>query len=334
MEDMIEEPSTGGLLFAPQPTAEDLAGIDRVLDALWIERGASKNTIDGYRSDLSLLARWLAPRGIELALAREDDLKDYLVARGRAHALAMAATGPKRGRLAGPRFSAGSQARLLSALRRYYRFLVRDGARPDDPTARMHSPKLPRALPKYLEMKQVDQLLEAPDLGTALGLRDRAMLEVMYASGLRVSELVGLRHHQVQIERGLVQVVGKGGKERVVPMGEPACDWIREYLRRARPELADKHRSDDVFITARGAAMTRNNFWQIIKRYAGMAGITTALSPHTLRHAFATHLLEHGADLRVVQTLLGHSDLSTTQIYTHVTRTRLRDLHARHHPRG
>lgn len=330
MEDMIEEPSTGGLLFAPQPTVEDLAGIDRVLDALWIERGASKNTIDGYRSDLSLLARWLAPRGIELAQAREEDLKDYLAARGRAHALAGAKPAGSETR----RFSAGSQARLLSALRRYYRFLVRDGARPDDPTARMHSPKLPRALPKYLEAKQVDQLLEAPDLGTPLGLRDRAMLEVMYASGLRVSELVGLRHHQVQVERGLVQVVGKGGKERVVPMGEPACDWIREYLRRARPELADKHRSDDVFITARGEAMTRNNFWQIIKRYARVAGITTALSPHTLRHAFATHLLEHGADLRVVQTLLGHSDLSTTQIYTHVTRARLRDLHARHHPRG
>ncbi len=334
MEDMTEEPSTGDLLFAPRPTDEDLAGIERVLDTLWIERGASKNTIESYRSDLSLLARWLAPRGIELAQAREEDLKDYLAARGKAHALATPRTGSTSASSAGRRFSAGSQARLLSALRRYYRFLVRDGARPDDPTARMHSPKLPRALPKYLEMKQVDQLLAAPDTATALGLRDRAMLELMYASGLRVSELVGLRHHQVQLERGLVQVIGKGGKERIVPMGEPACDGIREYLRRGRPELADRHRSDDVFITARGAAMTRNNFWQIIKRYARDAGITTRLSPHTLRHAFATHLLEHGADLRVVQTLLGHSDLSTTQIYTHVTRVRLRDLHARHHPRG
>ena len=331
---MTEEPSTG-LPLAAEPTDEDRAGIERVLDTLWIERGVSKNTLDGYRSDLGLIARWLAPRGIELARAGEADLRDYLAARGRAHAAAAPPGGGKSSaRSPGRRFSAGSQARLLSALRRYYRFLVRDGVRSDDPTARLHSPKLPRALPKYLEMRQVEQLLEAPDLGTALGLRDRAMLEVMYASGLRVSELVGLRHHQVQVERGLVQVVGKGGKERVVPMGEPACDWIREYLRRARPELADKHRSDDLFITARGTAMTRNNFWQIIKRYARVAGITSALSPHTLRHAFATHLLEHGADLRVVQTLLGHSDLSTTQIYTHVTRARLRDLHAKHHPRG
>ncbi len=331
---MTEEPSTG-LQLAVEPTDEDRAGIERVLDTLWIERGASKNTLDGYRSDLGLIARWMAPRGIELARAGEADLRDYLAARGRAHAAASSTAGGRSSASSpGRRFSAGSQARLLSALRRYYRFLLRDGVRGDDPTARLHSPKLPRALPKYLEMRQVEQLLDAPDLGTALGLRDRAMLEVMYASGLRVSELVGLRHHQVQVERGLVQVVGKGGKERVVPMGEPACDWIREYLRRARPELADRHRSDDLFITARGAAMTRHNFWQIIKRYARVAGITSALSPHTLRHAFATHLLEHGADLRVVQTLLGHSDLSTTQIYTHVTRARLRDLHAKHHPRG
>lgn len=329
---MASEPST--LVFAPHPTAEDLAGIERVLDTLWVERGASRNTLEGYRSDLSLLARWLAPRGVELAKAGEHDLKDYLAARGRAHAQAPLKGARMKADSPGRRFSASSQARLLSALRRYYRFLVRDGSRRDDPTARMHSPKLPRALPKYLDSQQVDRLLNAPDLTTALGLRDRAMLEVMYASGLRVSELVTLRHHQVQVERGLVQVVGKGGKERVVPMGEPACDWIREYLRRARPELADQQRSDDLFITARGAAMTRHNFWQLIKRYAREAGITAPLSPHTLRHAFATHLLEHGADLRVVQTLLGHSDLSTTQIYTHVARERLKQLHAAHHPRG
>lgn len=295
MKDMIEEPSTGPH-FAPQPSAEDQAGIERVLDALWIERGLSKNTLEGYRSDLSLLARWLGPRGVELAQAGEQDLRDYLAARGRSHAAAVRASAAT----ATQRFSAGSQARLLSALRRYYRFLVRDGARGDDPTARLRSPRLPRALPKYLEARQVEQLLEAPDTGTPLGLRDRAMLELMYASGLRVSELVSLRHHQVQLDRGLVQLVGKGGKERIVPMGEPACDWIREYLRRARPELADGRRSDDLFITGRGAAMGRNNFWQIIKRYAVVAGISAALSPHTLRHAFATHLLDHGADLRVV----------------------------------
>jgi integrase/recombinase XerD len=317
------------LELAPAVAEEDAAGIERVLDALWVERGVARNTLDSYRSDLSLLARWLSPRGIELARAGENDLRDYLAARGQAHA---ASGGKKNG--VGRRFSAGSQARLLSALRRYYRFLVRDGVRADDPTARLRSPKLPRALPKYLDGAQVERLLGAPDAGTTLGLRDRAMLELMYASGLRVSELVNLRHHQVQLERGLVQLVGKGGKERIVPMGEPARDWIERYLRQARPELAGNVRSDDLFITVRGEAMGRNNFWHLIKRYARVANITTALSPHTLRHAFATHLLEHGADLRVVQTLLGHSDLSTTQIYTHVTRTRLRELHARHHPRG
>ena len=330
MKDMTAEPSpaaSDAFVLAPAMAEEDAAGIERVLDALWVERGVARNTLDGYRSDLSLLARWLAPRGVELARAGENDLRDYFAARGHAHAAAGAG---ERNR----RFSAGSQARLLSALRRYYRFLVRDGMRADDPTARLRSPKLPRALPKYLDNAQVDRLLEAPDTATALGLRDRAMLELMYASGLRVSELVTLRHHQVQLERGLVQIVGKGGKERIVPMGEPAQDWIRAYLRQARPELAGNVRSDDMFVTGRGEAMGRNNFWHIIKRYASVAGITTALSPHTLRHAFATHLLEHGADLRVVQTLLGHSDLSTTQIYTHVTRTRLRELHARHHPRG
>jgi integrase/recombinase XerD len=328
MKDMTSEPSadaSGALHLAPAVSGEDAAGIERVLDALWVERGVARNTLEAYRSDLSLLARWLAPRGIELARAGESDLRDYLAARGQAHAAA---------REGSRRFSPGSQARLLSALRRYYRFLVRDGVRGDDPTARLRSPKLPRPLPKYLDGAQVERLLEAPDTGTALGLRDRAMLELMYASGLRVSELVGLRHHQVQIERGLVQLVGKGGKERIVPMGEPAQDWIRRYLRQARPELAGNVRSDDLFVTNRGEAMGRNNFWHLIKRYARAAGITSALSPHTLRHAFATHLLEHGADLRVVQTLLGHSDLSTTQIYTHVTRTRLRELHARHHPRG
>lgn len=313
--------------FALQPTAEDAAGIERVLDSLWIERGASKNTLASYRSDLALLARWLGPRNIELAQASEQDLRDYIAARAEHHAA-------EAGRSRKQSFSGRSQARLISALRRYYRFLLRDGARADDPTAQLRSPRLSRGLPKLLEAAQVERLLDAPDPATALGLRDRAMLELMYASGLRVSEMVTLKRHQVQLERGLVQLVGKGDKERVVPMGEPAQDRIADYLSRARPELAHHHRSDDLFITARGCAMTRQNFWQIVKRYALQAGITSALSPHTLRHAFATHLLEHGADLRVVQTLLGHSDLSTTQIYTHVTRVRLRELHARHHPRG
>ncbi|MGQ0699284.1 MAG: site-specific tyrosine recombinase XerD [Panacagrimonas sp.] len=322
---MADEP-TMTLGLAPAPTAEDAAGIERVLDMLWIERGASKNTLDSYRSDLSLLARWLAPRGVELARAGEDDLRAYLAARGQLHA--------RTGVDARQRFSARSQARLLSTLRRYYRFLIRDGARPDDPTAKLSSPRLPRSLPKFLESRQVEKLLEAPDTTTSLGLRDRAMLELMYASGLRVSELVGLKHHQLQLERGLVQLLGKGGKERIVPLGEIANDWIEDYLKRSRPELMGRRRSDDLFVTTRGQGMTRQYFWVCIKRYALIAGIGTALSPHTLRHAFATHLLDHGADLRVVQTLLGHSDLSTTQIYTHVSRTRLRDLHAKHHPRG
>lgn len=311
--------------FAAVPTPEDAAGIERVLDLLWIERGASKNTLSAYRSDLSLLARWLAPRSIELAQASEADLREYLAVR---------AARSNRGVEGRTRFSARSQARLISALRRYYRFLVRDGVREDDPSAKLRAPRLPQNLPKFLEAEQVERLLEAPDASTALGLRDRAMLELMYASGLRVSELVGLKQHQVQLERGLVQLIGKGGKERVVPMGEPACDRLSEYLRQSRPELMGARQGDDVFVTRRGSAMTRQNFWQCIKRYARLAGIQAALSPHTLRHAFATHLLEHGADLRVVQTLLGHSDLSTTQIYTHVTRARLRDLHARHHPRA
>ncbi|HKY93175.1 MAG TPA: site-specific tyrosine recombinase XerD [Nevskiaceae bacterium] len=312
--------------LAADPSPEDAAAIERVLDVLWMERGASKNTLASYRSDLALYARWLAGRSRSLVEAGESDLRDYLAARGRAHV--QAGDDPKA------RFSARSQARLLSSLRRFYRFLVRDGARKDDPTAAIHSPRLPRALPKLLEAGQVDALMNAPDVTTARGLRDRAMLELMYASGLRVSELVGLKRHQLNLDVGVVQLTGKGGKERMVPVGEEAIDWIARYLRVARPELAEGRASDDVFITARAEGMTRQNFWAGIKRYAVVAGIRSALSPHTLRHAFATHLLEHGADLRVVQALLGHSDLSTTQIYTHVTRARLKDLHARHHPRG
>jgi integrase/recombinase XerD len=294
-------------------SVEDSAAVARFLDRLWLERGISPNTRDSYGSDLRLLARWLAPRGVELATAGEADLKDYLAARTR---------------------SARSQARLLSALRQFYRFLVADRARADDPTARIDSPKLGRRLPKVLGEAQVTALLEAPDPGTALGLRDRAMLELMYASGLRVSELVRLSLPRINVEQGVVHIVGKGGKERLVPMGEWAMDCTRRYLREARPELARGAASDWLFITARGAPMTRQNFWHLVKRYAAQAGIHSALSPHVLRHAFATHLLEHGADLRAVQSLLGHADLSTTQIYTHVAQARLRDIHQKHHPRA
>lgn len=321
----MNEPASAAAPETPA-SVEDLAAIERVLDSLWMERGASANTLASYRSDLKLFARWLALRGVALTEASEADIRDYLADRGRR---GLSAAGDRR---AG--FSPRSQARLLSSLRRFYRLLVRECQRGDDPSARITSPKLPRPLPKVLDQRQVEALLEAPDLATTLGLRDRAMLELMYAAGLRVTELVRLDRHQLSLEHGLVQLVGKGGKERVVPVGEIATDWIARYLREARPELAHGNDSNALFITHRGVAMTRHNFWQRVRLHARQAGIAAKLSPHTLRHAFATHLLDHGADLRVVQTLLGHSDLSTTQIYTHVSRLRLRELHARHHPRA
>ncbi|MFA5938559.1 MAG: site-specific tyrosine recombinase XerD [Sinimarinibacterium sp.] len=300
-------------LAADQPTAEDAAAIDRFLDRLWLERGLARNTQASYRSDLMLFARWLAPRGAALVRASEADIRDYLVARG-----------------LNPR----SQARLLSALRQFYRYLTADRQREDDPTARLDSPKQGLRLPKILSEQDVERLLAAPDVGTALGLRDRAMLELMYASGLRVSELVGLPRTGVDLRAGVVRVTGKGGKERLVPMGEEAMEWLRRYVAEARPELAHLGSPDGLFLTARSKTMTRHNFWRLIKVYAGRADIRAALSPHTLRHAFATHLLEHGADLRAVQSLLGHADLSTTQIYTHVAQARLREIHSKHHPRG
>ncbi len=299
--------------LAAQPTAEDQAAIERFLDRLWMERGLAKNTQLSYRSDLALFARWLAPQTVALAEASEVDIREYFVAR---------------------QLSARSQARLLSALRQFYRYLQADNQRKDDPTGRLDSPKQGLRLPKTLSERHVEQLLEAPDVGQALGLRDRAMLELMYASGLRVSELVGLKRTSVDLRAGVVQVMGKGGKERLVPMGEVAMDWLRRYVSDARPDLAGGDSPDGLFLTARGEVMTRHNFWRLIKLYAGRADIPVQLSPHTLRHAFATHLLEHGADLRVLQSLLGHADLSTTQIYTHVAQARLREIHARHHPRG
>jgi integrase/recombinase XerD len=295
--------------------------VERFLDTLWIEHGAARNTLAAYRSDLKLFARALARHGKALTAADASDIREYLAARHRRNA-------------PGATFSARSQARLLSALRRYYRFLVRERIRADDPTARIDAPRLGRPLPKTLSAADVDKLLDAPDTRAALGVRDRAMLELMYACGLRVTELVRLGAHQLNLARGVVQVVGKGGRERLVPVGEEAQHWLERYLKHGRPELLGHAAPDALFVSRRGDAMTRQNFWHLIKRYARAAGIGTKLSPHTLRHAFATHLLEHGADLRAVQMLLGHRDLSTTQIYTHVTRARLKSLHEKHHPRG
>jgi integrase/recombinase XerD len=295
--------------------------IERFLDTLWIEQGVARNTLAAYRSDLALFARALARDGRALPAAGAGDIQEYLAARHRA------------GGAARP-FSARSQARLLSALRRYYRFLVRERLRPDDPTASIGAPRLGRPLPKSLSAGDVEKLLAAPLTSDTLGLRDRAMLELMYASGLRVSELVKLPTHQLNLQRGVVQVIGKGGRERLVPIGEEAAHWLERYLRQGRPELVGHDVTEAVFVSRRGEGMTRQNFWMLIKRYAKQAGVSAKLSPHTLRHAFATHLLEHGADLRAVQMLLGHRDLSTTQIYTHVTRARLKSLHEKHHPRG
>ena len=294
--------------------------IERFLDTLWIEQGVARNTLAAYRSDLALFARALARDGRSLTVAGAGDIQEYLAARHRA--------GGKHP------FSARSQARLLSALRRYYRFLVRERVRADDPTARIGAPRLGRPLPKSLAAPDVDKLLAAPDTRDTLGLRDRAMLELMYASGLRVSELVRLPTHQLNLQRGVVQVIGKGGRERLVPIGEEAAHWLERWLRQGRPQLVGHAPADAVFVSRRGEGMTRQNFWMLVKRYARQAGVGAKLSPHTLRHAFATHLLEHGADLRAVQMLLGHRDLSTTQIYTHVTRARLKSLHEKHHPRG
>jgi integrase/recombinase XerD len=291
--------------------------IERFADALWMERGLSANTLSAYQSDLRAFALWLArSQGRGLAAAQRADLLAYLAV------------------LSGEGRKPRSSARLVSCLRQFYRHLLRQGLIREDPSARVDSPKLGRPLPKTLSERDVEALLAAPDTGDARGHRDRTMLEVLYATGLRVSELVGLTPEQVSLVQGVVRVVGKGGKERLVPLGEEALAWLGEYARGPRQDLLSGRTSDWLFPTRRSDFMTRQAFWQLIKRYALEAGIGKPLSPHTLRHAFATHLLNHGADLRVVQMLLGHSDLSTTQIYTHVARERLKDLHARHHPRA
>ena len=291
--------------------------IDGFCDALWLEDGLARNTLDSYRRDLQQFAGWLEQRSATDLLAVDQALiQDYLAHKFRSKARASTA------------------ARLLSTLKRFYRHALRQNTIKSDPTLRIDTPKLPRPLPKMLTEADVESLLAAPALDQSLGLRDRAMLEMLYASGLRVSELVTLKVPQVSRDMGVVRVMGKGSKERLVPLGEEALSWIERYLREARPALLGKKTSDALFVTTRAAVMTRQAFWHLLKRYALLAGLHKPISPHTLRHAFATHLLNHGADLRVVQLLLGHADISTTQIYTHVAQERMKQLHAKHHPRG
>ena len=291
--------------------------VERFVDSLWMERGLSDNTLAAYRRDLSLFAAWLVDQqNTSIVSADPGHIQSFL--------------GFKLGKGASPR----SSARFLSALRSFYRWAVREGLVAEDPTLRIESPRQGRPLPKSLSEADIERLLDAPDLDQPIEFRDRTMLELLYACGLRVSELVSLRVDQVGFNQGIVRVLGKGGKERLVPMGEEALDWLQRYMQGARFDLLRGRASDVLFPSNRTRAMTRQTFWYRIKIYGERADIKGHLSPHTLRHAFATHLLNHGADLRVVQMLLGHSDLSTTQIYTHVARQRMQELHAKHHPRG
>lgn len=295
--------------------AQSNEAIDLFCDALWLEYGLSRNTLDAYRLDLLLFARWLAVvHAATLDGAGKELVTGYIAARSEGKAT--------------------SSNRRLSVFRRYYNWALREHRLEADPTLRIGSAKQPARFPSTLSEAQVEALLAAPDSFTPLGLRDRTMLELMYASGLRVSELVTLKTVEISLNDGVVRVMGKGAKERLVPFGQIAQEWLERYLSDARPVLLGARSADALFVTARGTGMTRQQFWNIIKRYALLGDIRAPLSPHTLRHAFATHLLNHGADLRVVQMLLGHSDISTTQIYTHVARERLKTLHAHHHPRG
>lgn len=292
--------------------------IDEFCDNLWLEDGLSRNTLDSYRRDLEKFGLWLERKiGSVLLNALHADIQGYL-----AYLVVEQKAKPS------------STARNVSSLKRLFRYLHRQGRISLDPTLQIDTPKLPRNLPKSLTEIDVLKLLSAPNVQTPLGMRDRTMLELLYATGLRVSELVTIRTTQVSMDMGVVRVMGKGSKERLVPVGEEALDWLRRYLGDARGVLLGKQISDALFVTARGEGMTRQMFWYLVKRYAKNCGLNLQMSPHTLRHAFATHLLNHGADLRVVQMLLGHADISTTQIYTHVARERLKQLHAQHHPRG
>ncbi len=291
--------------------------LDEFGDALWLEDGLARNTLESYRRDLRQFALWLrTTRSRDLLTANHADLLGYLASRFQTKA------------------RASSTARVLSSVKRFYQFALREGRVDVDPTIDIDAPRRSRSLPKSLTENDVERLLAAPNLELPLGLRDRAMLELLYASGLRVSELVTLSLAQLSQDMGVVRILGKGSKERLVPVGEIALDWVRRYVKEARTSLLQGRLCHALFVTSRARAMTRQAFWHLIKRYAVQAGIRSTVSPHTLRHAFATHLLNHGADLRVVQLLLGHADISTTQIYTHVARERLKQLHAKHHPRG
>jgi integrase/recombinase XerD len=302
---------------APAPAGAARGRIDDFIDALWLEDGLAGNTLAAYRRDLTLLQTWLTQAHDldDLVHASEPQLMAYMVAR---HADTRSTTANRR----------------LAVFRRFFRWALRERLTLEDPTLKLASARQPMRVPKTLSEAQVEVLLTAPDDGTALGLRDRCMLELMYASGLRVSELVGLLTHQLALSDGVVRVTGKGARERLVPFGAEAHAWLTRYLAGARAEILHGQQSAALFITARGGPMTRQMFWTVVRKFAVRAGVTAPLSPHTLRHAFATHLLNHGADLRAVQMLLGHADISTTTIYTHVARERLKSLHARHHPRG
>ncbi len=291
--------------------------LDRFCDALWLEDGLAPRSLESYRRDLTQLFTWLEQKGISTQQAQRGDIQLFL-----AH------------RTLDEDIAARSLARQLTAIKRYQRWLLREGRRSDDPTLTIDPPRLPKLLPKTLSESEVESLINAPDVETPLGLRDRAMLEALYAAGFRVSELVNLPLAGVSLTDGIVRIMGKGSKERLVPLGEDAQDWIKRYAEESRPVLLKGRGSEALFVTERGGPMSRQMFWYLIKRHAASAGIRSELSPHTLRHAFATHLLNHGADLRVVQMLLGHSDIATTQIYTHVAKERLKALHAKHHPRG
>ena len=290
--------------------------VERFLDAMWLEQGLSRNTLAAYGTDLGVFERWLKKRGRTLQQARKTDLLNFV----------------------GERTADGIRVRTLSRFvstaRRFYSYLAREGLISQDPSAQLSSPRLGRPLPHSLSEGEVEELLAAPDLADPLGVRDRCMLEVLYATGLRVSELVNLGVDRINLAAGVLRVRGKGSKERLVPLGEEAADWVRAFIDGARTEILGERKSDALFPTRRGKGMTRQAFWQRLRKHGAAAGITEHLSPHSLRHAFATHLLDHGADLRAVQLLLGHSSLSTTQIYTQVARQRLRDLHRKHHPRA
>jgi len=290
--------------------------IDQFIDHLWLEDGLSKNTLNSYRFDLSIFVSWLSEtKKIELLDVSELEIQEFLAFKF-------------------PTSKSRSISRLLATLRRFFRYLLRENKIKEDPTLKIQTPKIPKSLPKSLSEDEVEGLLEAPDIQTDVGMRDKSMLELLYACGLRVSELVGIQLTEVILSDGVIRVTGKGSKTRLVPMGEEAVDWIKKYLSESRQNILKKQTSKFLFVTNRGGEMTRQAFWYLIKKYALIANINKPMSPHILRHAFATHLINHGADLRVVQMLLGHSDISTTQIYTHVARERLKKLHQEHHPRG